>query len=308
MIEVPEIFRPKSDLVYPKHQRGLLIEEHVYCQARHLSHVLDPYQYLPIFWTAYYCNNGFKMTRELATFLCSLPKDQKYWTVCQYDDGIMADLPNVTVFSCSGKGNYDIPLLCDPHKVTRGPEKHIASFVGNINTHPIRKQMHRILHRIKGYWVSGNINGGTHFFCRIASESEFMLCPRGYCHTSFRLYEAMEMGCIPVYISDSFILPFSDEVNWTDAAVIVHESEIEKIPHILKAIHVRKKKSMRAYARELCERVFNMEAVTRRIINKVGELAFVERYGVKDDNGQLLRQDGEQSFPICVRTPACGSK
>ena len=42
--------------------------------------------------------------------------------------------------------------------------------------------------------------------------------PRGYGPTSFRLYESIEMQSIPIYISDEFILPYSNIIDWENFA------------------------------------------------------------------------------------------
>jgi hypothetical protein len=42
-------------------------------------------------------------------------------------------------------------------------------------------------------------------YCKIISQSTFTLCYRGYGLNSFRIKEALQLGSIPVYISDEFI-------------------------------------------------------------------------------------------------------
>ena len=49
-------------------------------------------------------------------------------------------------------------------------------------------------------------------FQQIMSESYFSICPRGYGPTSFRLYESIAAGVVPVYISDSHFLPYAESV------------------------------------------------------------------------------------------------
>ena len=43
----------------------------------------------------------------------------------------------------------------------------------------------------------------------------------------------MQMGGIPIYISDEFWLPFSDEIEWNKAALLVKNTEIETIPKLV---------------------------------------------------------------------------
>ena len=53
-------------------------------------------------------------------------------------------------------------------------------------------------------------------FKRIMRNSIFSLCPRGFGPTSFRLYEAIQMGTIPVYIAEKneHVLPFANKIDW----------------------------------------------------------------------------------------------
>ena len=64
-------------------------------------------------------------------------------------------------------------------------------------------------------------------------NSVFTLCPRGTSPTSFRLYESMSSGSIPIYVSDTFWLPFEDEINWEEICVFIKPDEIDKIESII---------------------------------------------------------------------------
>lgn len=169
--------------------------------------------YLPISWTAYYCNNGFgneQSKRELQEYINTLPKDKKFFTVVQYDDGIMVDFPNCMVFAAGGKPDdaIPIPLLCDPHKVEGDIKKDIPiSLVANLNTHPIRQEIAKAMYG-KDYCYIGK--HGTEKYVEILRRSYFTMCPRGYGKTSFRLYEAIQLGTIPIYITDEPWLPYRD--------------------------------------------------------------------------------------------------
>jgi hypothetical protein len=76
-------------------------------------------------------------------------------------------------------------------------------------------------------------------FCEITEKSYFVLCPRGYGKTSFRLYEAMQLGSVPIYITDrskNLWLPFKEYVEWNDFSLIIYPDMIRKIPEIIKKI------------------------------------------------------------------------
>ena len=60
----------------------------------------------------------------------------------------------------------------------------------------------------------GRASADTRRFVELMSRSVFALCPRGYGRTSYRMYEALQLGCIPVYIHDEPWLPYADELDW----------------------------------------------------------------------------------------------
>ncbi|KAF8560534.1 hypothetical protein P879_03321, partial [Paragonimus westermani] len=47
------------------------------------------------------------------------------------------------------------------------------------------------------------------------------------------LFDAMAAGCIPVIVDDSFVLPFSEVLDWSKIAVRVRHADLEQIPTIL---------------------------------------------------------------------------
>jgi hypothetical protein len=50
-------------------------------------------------------------------------------------------------------------------------------------------------------------------------ESYFALCPRGVGSTSYRFYEAMQLGVVPVLIADEDTRPFRKQIDWETCSV-----------------------------------------------------------------------------------------
>jgi hypothetical protein len=230
VINVPERFRPSINVAYPESNRPIF-EEWFYTQC-----IAE--NYLPIFWTSYWVNHRYgkdrKAKADLQRFIDTLP-DTSMFTIVQYDDGPLIELPsNIKVFAMSGpRIDYPLPLICQSHKYQFNEERSIfASFVGRL-THPIREKMMKVLAGQGGYLTSNNILS-TQEYCQIMSKSIFTLCPRGYGQTSFRICEALQYGSIPVYISDNFLIPHND--NFEDYGVLIKSADVENIHDTLRGI------------------------------------------------------------------------
>jgi hypothetical protein len=173
--------------------------------------------YLPIQWTALYCNNGYgngPIIHTVQKFLDDLPTDKKYYTIVQYDDGILNNISHLDIEVCAMAGpriDFSLPLLCTPHKFNFDQaaikKKYIASFIGNY-THSMRASMIEQLKDKPGYYVTTK-HHDLREYCEVLAQSKYVLCPRGYGQSSFRIQEAIDFGSIPVYISDEFIFPYN---------------------------------------------------------------------------------------------------
>jgi hypothetical protein len=67
-------------------------------------------------------------------------------------------------------------------------------------------------------------------------KATFCLCPLGWAPWSPRIFESVQIGCIPVIIADDIILPFEKYFNWERIAVRVKEADVPRLEEILKEI------------------------------------------------------------------------
>lgn len=175
--------------------------------------------YLPIQWTAFYCNNRFGHDKvaiqRLQGFINKLPTDIPYYTIVQFDDGILNDISHldIKVFSMGGgRVDYPIPLLCMPHRAHTGIKQDVfASFIGK-DTHVCRKDIMG-LEGNAGYYISNKLHSLPEY-TRMMQNSIFSLTPRGYGSSSFRICEAIHAGSIPVYYSDKHCIPYNMPFNY----------------------------------------------------------------------------------------------
>ena len=91
----------------------------------------------------------------------------------------------------------------------------------------------------------------------LMENSTFSLVPRGCGFNSYRLVEAMSYGSIPVIISDGFVLPFQEIIDWTMISIQVPEKNIPSIPMILEAISDERIQSMRKNLHKVYQKHFS---------------------------------------------------
>jgi hypothetical protein len=190
---------------------------------------------IPVFFTSYWVNNNYgndlAARKELQSYVDSLDRSKKWFCICQYDDGVMVDWKGLDVleFNMSKQVGVQLPLLCQPHPYKFGtPKRYLASFFGS-KTHPVRGKLESFKD-IKGYYISFEPHDIADY-CRVLHESIFVLCPRGYGFSSFRTTEALQYGAIPIYISDSFIVPF--DLNFNYYGLMIHSDTVDHLPEVL---------------------------------------------------------------------------
>lgn len=286
MLDLPRAFLPEMNMVYPPHQgNNPLIEKHCYnFFSENYNNIDSDYIYLPIQWTAYHLMNGYGQNVQplidLYSQIIDQLSDQKFFTVVQYDGGTLVELPNCRVFAASGSfsspigknSTYEpIPLLCDPHPVIENNNKQYKVIFCGRRTHDLRETMFEVLSSIEGYNLYDTSSASisqedVDTFRTLLSNSIFGLCPRGYGPASFRFYETIQMGCIPIYITDEVWLPFNQYINWQKLCLIISPDEIDQIPSkVDQLIETGEYKTMLEYGRDCYNNYLSWDGAVRTI-------------------------------------------
>lgn len=301
ILQVPPKFQPKYKANYPPYSNNKNMEEMYYDFFLKNKNVIDTdYIYIPIFWTSFYILRKYGQDIEdLVTYLDKLDKSKKYFTTVQYAGGIFVKNLNIdmVVFAGGGggmnlkkdayrkvkilnnpnrvifvgkKGNYDLPLICHPQLSLPPCNKTtFCSFMGRFDTHNCRLDMQKILKSDKRFVMQGS--GNYQSYRDSLNKSIFALCPRGHGYTSFRLFEAMAMNCIPIYIwEDKKVLPYADEIKWDEFCILVHTKDMQNIPKILDNITLDKRRDMLDKIEKYNKELFNFEGGFKYIVRKMG--------------------------------------
>ncbi|KHN06669.1 Putative glycosyltransferase [Glycine soja] len=77
---------------------------------------------------------------------------------------------------------------------------------------------------------------GNRNYIQYMKSSKYCICAKGYEVNSPRVVEAIFYECVPVIISDNFVPPFLEVLNWESFAVIVLEKDIPNLKNILLSI------------------------------------------------------------------------
>jgi|GEM_PF-800025 FkbM family methyltransferase len=272
IVDVPSRFKLNMKFNYPLDNDKIF--EEWFSENVNENDLHDRY-YLPVFWTSYYVNNHYgkhqESIDELQNFIDSLDKSKKYFTIVQYDDGILNDISelDIKVFGMSGKNiDYVLPLICKPHDIEFNQEKTIkANFIGKI-TNPVRSVIMESLKGDSNFYVL-DVPHKMYNFCKIIDKSIFTLCPRGYGQTSFRIMESLQYGSIPVYISDEFLLPHEDKVKFTDYGVLVPSKYADSIKEILNDITPEQIKSKQDKIKEVFEKYYTYSGNMKLIVENL---------------------------------------
>ncbi|KAG9139611.1 hypothetical protein Leryth_024020 [Lithospermum erythrorhizon] len=67
-------------------------------------------------------------------------------------------------------------------------------------------------------------------------SSKYCICPKGYEVNSPRVVEAIFYECVPVIISDNFVPPFFEVLNWKAFSIILAEKDIPNLKDILLSV------------------------------------------------------------------------
>jgi hypothetical protein len=88
-----------------------------------------------------------------------------------------------------------------------------------------------LIERTEPFWAnvaSEEVRGFKQQYAETMRASRFILCPRGIGTSSFRLFETMHSGRVPVILSDAWVPPRG--IDWQACSLRLPEKDITRIP------------------------------------------------------------------------------
>ncbi|RZC43496.1 hypothetical protein C5167_036436 [Papaver somniferum] len=111
----------------------------------------------------------------------------------------------------------------------------LAFFAGGLHGHIRYLLLNQWKNKDQDVLVYDRVPKGVSYD-NMMKTSKYCLCPSGYEVASPRIVEAIYAECVPVLISDHYVPPFSDVLNWKSFSVQISVSDIPNIKIILMGI------------------------------------------------------------------------
>ncbi|MFN3683205.1 MAG: exostosin family protein [Fimbriimonadaceae bacterium] len=107
-------------------------------------------------------------------------------------------------------------------------------------------------------------------YARVCAESRFILAPRGIGPSTYRQYEAWEIGRVPVILSDDWVPP--PGIPWEEATVRVPECEAQHPERVLQSLEPLDDRSLGRRGRELHEAFLEPAGAARYLLSRIEAL------------------------------------
>jgi hypothetical protein len=158
--------------------------------------------------------------------------------------------------------------------------KYLYTFIGSAANHLVRRRLIEMtsrrgfvrdtsLMRPVGEMEQKEKKDFRRFYADMIYAGSFVLCPRGCGTSSFRLFESMQCGRVPVILSDEWVAPRGPD--WDKFAVRLRENQIDKLEEILGKIEPRARE-MGCMARAAWERYFSPSESFQYVVEELLDL------------------------------------
>lgn len=285
------LFYCRNKDTYPPFKNGVYLEEYF---LRHFLQNSPKFNrvYIPALWTNFQIEGWFpiyksEMQKCLDQWVEQNPSDNGYFTIVQYDDGPLLQLPPNTLVYGACSNDIPIPLIyedvnntleCFPKK-TFHEKQILCSFVGNITANHVLPNVREEIMQMfsnnenftlinSGGWTPDVNKNLQWIFINTTVNSKFAFAPRGYGRSSFRFFECFQLGTIPIYVwNDKNWLPFQNVIDYDQLCIHMHVSELHNLEAKLLSIDEATYNAMFTYYSTI-KHLFQLDGMTQQLVNE----------------------------------------
>ena len=106
----------------------------------------------------------------------------------------------------------------------------------------------------------------------LITNSLFCLVPEGCGSHSYRLFEALSLGCIPVVLADHYVPPYRTLVEWKEIAIFFPVSQYQALPKFLRSLPPQRISLMRRKGMEVYDKHFSSpDAIIKSLLAVLGK-------------------------------------
>ena len=161
----------------------------------------------------------------------------------------------------------------------------LFSFSGTFNTHPVRRAFAcydhprgEIIDTAQTDWSDPKNEPLKQRYRDHIARSKFVLCPRGVAANSFRIFEVLAAGRVPVIIGDAWVE--SAGPDWSKIAIRVPEAQVSQVPNVLEA-RENDFPALSTAGKEAYTRYFALDAQFNYIGDMLSRLQETRRAGLR---------------------------
>lgn len=184
--------------------------------------------------------------------------------------------------------NQDIGIipyntLCEKPVFNRNNRQYLYSFLGELShiylpQEHIRNQI-RLISSEPDVFIGSNISCNlkntlrknyftTDDYELVSRNSIFTLAPAGYGRWTYRFFQSIQWGSIPVLLSDDYIKPFSDTIAYDEFCITLPEKDVRNLDTILRSFSYQEIQKMQN-ALEKNQHQFTHAEFFRKLCNQL---------------------------------------
>lgn len=140
--------------------------------------------------------------------------------------------------------NFQYRLHFDPERITH--DVSFVGFIGDSTSGPVRSKIVKSLQQTSLLRTFVSVSVRFHgfedpivrterreLFINSLASSWLVICPRGTGENSYRFFETLSMGRIPVLLSDDCLLPFEESIDYDSIILRIPEHAADRTAEIL---------------------------------------------------------------------------